>query len=263
MHSKASAHPGISPWRPGAPPIMSHPPKLGRSMNNTIEALLELHVIDQKRQALRTKRKTKGKLAAKALTEATAKHTDAAAITAETDRLDALIRQYQHDAERCQATIEELRAKQMEAKTNKEYMAIINGIEQARLEKNHREQSLVELTTKRETIANKGEKALTAANEAAAAAAAAEAAERKAQQPGPDEAVLDEHYAKAKLNVDPAFLEAYERLANAGIKSPMLRVDNKTRSTPLGQVISMNQLEQIKMGKLVLATGSNQILFVE
>lgn len=232
-------------------------------MNATIEALLELHVIDQKRQAIRAKRRAKGKLAAQALVDATAKQTDASAITTEAERLDALIRQYQADAERCQATIEELRAKQMEAKTNKEYMAIINGIEQARLEKNHREQSLAELTKKRALIAAKADKAAAAAAEAQAAADAAAQAAKEAEQPGPDEAALDAQYAAAKEKVDPAFLEAYERLANAGIKNPMLRVDSRTRSTPMGAVISMNQLEQIKMGKLVLATGSNQILFVE
>ncbi len=232
-------------------------------MNATIEALLELHVIDQKRQAIRAKRRAKGKLAAQALADATAKQTDASAITTEAERLDALIRQYQADAERCQATIEEQRAKQMEAKTNKEYMAIINGIEQARLEKNHREQSLAELTKKRALIAAKADKAAAAAAEAQAAAEAAAQAAKEAEQPGPDEAALDAQYADAKQKVDPAFLEAYERLANAGIKTPMLRVDGRTRSTPMGAVISMNQLEQIKMGKLVLATGSNQILFAE
>jgi predicted nucleic acid-binding Zn-ribbon protein len=232
-------------------------------MNATIEALLELQVIDQKRQALRAKRLAKSKVAAKALSSAKAMQDDANAIAAELERLDALIRQYKADAERCDATIEELRAKQMEAKTNKEYMAIINGIEQARLEKNHREQSLNELVSKRDIVAAKADKTQTTASGADQAAAEAAEAAAKAQTPGAEEAELDVIYAAAKAKVDPAFLEAYERLANAGIKSPLMRVDPKTRATPLGAVISMNQLEQIRMGKLVLATGSNQILFVD
>ena len=121
-------------------------------MNATIEALLELHVIDQKRQKLRVQRRNQAKIAAKFQAEAQARQADAQALFADLERTDALMRQYQADAERCTQAIEDLRGKQMEAKTNKEYMAIINSIEQSRLEKTHREQSLQELQTKRETL---------------------------------------------------------------------------------------------------------------
>lgn len=232
-------------------------------MNATIEALLELNVIDRKRQTLRSQRRNQAKLAAKALAEAEARKTDADAILAELERTDALIRQYESDAARCTEAIESLRSKQMEAKSNKEYMAIINNIEQSRLEKTHREQSLLELASKRETMAAKAEKAAAEAKTASEAAAKAQAAAEAAKKPGPEEAKLDVLYAAAKSKVEPAFLEAYERLANAGVKVPMVRVDTKTRSTPWGAVISMNQLEQIKMGKLVIASGTNQILYVD
>lgn len=231
-------------------------------MNATIEALLELHVIDQKRQKLRVQRRNQAKVAAKYQAEAQARQADADALVADLERTDALMRQYQADAERCGQAIEDLRGKQMEAKTNKEYMAIINSIEQSRLEKTHREQSLQELQTKRETIAAKVDKAKAAAAAAAEAAAKAEATAEAAKKPGPEEAELDTQYNAAKAKVDPGFLEVYERLANSGVKQPMVRVDGKTRATPWGAVISMNQLEQIRMGKLVIASGTNQILYV-
>lgn len=232
-------------------------------MNPTIEALLELHIVDQKRQALRRARRAKGKVANDAAAAAQAKSQDSEAVTNDLERTDALSRQYTDDVKRCDETIESLRAKQMEAKTNKEYMAIINQIEQLRLEKTHREQSLTELGIKRAAMTAKVEKAALITQEAKATHDAAHAAAKAAETPSAEEAKLDVLYANAKTKVDPAFLEAYERLANAGIKMPMVRVDNKTRSTPWGAVISLNQLEQIKMGKLVIATGTNQILYAE
>lgn len=231
-------------------------------MNPNIEALLELQVIDKQRQTLKRARQERLRKLAEVRAAAAAKQDAATAAHAEIDRLSALITQYRGDLERCDATIADLRAKQMNAKTNKEYMAIINGIEQSRLEKNHREQSVRDLAAKVEALKAKADAAKAEADGAQAQVAAAEQAAGGAAEPGSDEAALEQQYAARKAAVDPKFLEAYERLVTSGSKTPLVKVDPNSRALPWGAVISMNQLEQIKAGKLVIASGSNQILYV-
>ena len=40
------------------------------------------------------------------------------------------------------------------------------------------------------------------------------------------------------------------------------RVDPKTRTTPVGAILSHNQVEQIRQGKLVIDRGTNAILYI-
>lgn len=230
-------------------------------MNPNIEALLELQVIDKQRQSLRKARQEKLRGLDEARKAAEAKKAAAVAAAEEIEKMAALIRQYEGDLQRCDATIADLRGKQMNAKTNKEYMAIINGIEQSRLEKGHREQSLKELAGKVDAAKAKAAAAQTEADQAAAKAEAAATA-TGATEPGSDETALEQQYAERKAKVDPKFLEAYERLVTAGHKTPLVKVDQRTRALPWGAVISMNQLEQIIAGRLVIASGTNQILYV-
>lgn len=230
-------------------------------MNANIEALLELQVIDKQRLTLLKARKAKQARLAEARQAGALKREAAAAATAEVDKHGALIRQYTADVARCEASIAELRSKQMAAGSNKEYMAIINGIETARLEKTHREQSLKELVTKKEQFEAKAKAAIDEAAKVDALVAQAEADAAGAEQASPEEAELQLAYNAKKATVDPKFLEAYERLVQAG-KQPLIRIDPKTRATPWGAVASMNQVEQIKAGKLILATGTQQILYV-
>ena len=230
-------------------------------MNANIEALLELQVIDKQRLTLLKARKAKQARLAEVRRAAALTSETAAASAGEVDKLGALIRQYTADVVRCDASIAELRSKQMVAGSNKEYMAIINGIETARLEKSHREQSLKELTAKQEQFAAKATAAKAEATASQALVATVEAEAAGAEQPSPEEAELQQAYNTKKATVDPKFLEAYERLVQAG-KQPLVRIDPTTRATPLGAVASMNQIEQIKSGKLILATGTQQILYV-
>jgi len=231
--------------------------------NPTIDALLDLQVIDQQRLTLsRAREGAKQKLdtAEKAWREAEAA---AEAATAEVAKLGALVRQYRTDAERCDTTIAEQRAKQMTAKTNKEYMAIINAIENTKVEKAAREQSVKDL----------GERIT--ALEAKAAQAQATAATLKQQlqdlatqtgeaaKPTAEEADLQARYDAIRTRIDKAFLEVYERLVKARHKMPLMRVDPATRSTPFGNLISPNQIEQIRLGKLVVDRTTNSILFLD
>jgi predicted nucleic acid-binding Zn-ribbon protein len=234
----------------------------GRPMNANIEALLDLQVIDKKRQALKQAREARRSKLSDA--EKAWKNAEAAtqAATGEVDKLGALVRQYTADSARCDTTIAELRAKQMNAKTNKDYMAIINGIEQAKIEKGMRETSIKELNTRLDGLK---EKAAKAAEQAAKLKGDHDQVAVQAGAPDqatPEEQEVDRRYDERKAQVDPAFLEAYERLVKARHKMPLARVDPTTRATPMGVVISHNQCEQIRMGKLVIDHNSNSILYL-
>ena len=231
-------------------------------MAETIAALLELWSIDQRRRKLSQVRDTASGAASKVELAWKAAQAAATAAQTEADRLDALIRQYTADVERCDKTIAELAQKKLGAKSNKEYMDIHNGIEQARAEKVQREQSVKEQGARKADLVAK---AAVAAEKAAAAKADADAAATKvvvAGGPTADEHDLDGQAATVKARIDPEFLQVYERLLKSGHKSPLMRVDPKTRTTPVGAILSHNQVEQIRQGKLVIDRGTNAILYI-
>lgn len=231
-------------------------------MADPVAALLELWTIDQRRRGLSKARDGKNAIVAKL--EADWKSLETAAQTAatETGRLDALIRQYASDVERCDSSISELAQRKLVAKSNKEYMDIHNGIEQARAEKVQRDQSVKELNLKKSGLA---EMAQTAAAKAAAAKAKLDEARAAAAAEGgatPEEAELAGRADAIRTTIDPEFVRTYEKLVKSGHKSPLLRVDPTTRSTPLGTLISHNMVEQIRQGKLVIDRTSNAILYL-
>jgi len=80
--------------------------------------------------------------------------------------------------------------------------------------------------------------------------------------PTADEQELENQAAAVKARIDPEFLQVYERLIKSGHKMPLMRVDPKTRTTPVGAILSHNQVEQIRQGKLVIDRGSNAILYL-
>lgn len=232
------------------------------TMIPSVAALLELQVIDQQRQKLRRARearlaKVEKAKAAWALADETARTAQA-----EVDRHGALVRQYTADVQRCEATMAELRGKQPEAKTNKDYMDIINGIEQAKLEKVKREGSIKDLGVRIAALQEKADQAGAKAAELKVQLDAATAEADAAAQPGAEEAGYEQQYNARRGEVDPSFLEVYERLVKAG-KQPLVRVDPRTRATPFGAVLSHNQVEQIRMGKLVVDRASNAILYLD
>jgi len=231
-------------------------------MAESVTALLELWSIDQRRRKLSLVRDSASGAASKVETSWKTLEAAAVAAKAEAERLDALIRQYAADVERCDKSIAELAQKKLGAKSNKEYMDIHNGIEQARAEKTQREQSVKEQTIRQADLAAK---AVVAAEKASAAKAEFESAASKAGAvggPTVDEQELEAQANAIKARIDPEFLQTYERLLKSGHKSPLLRVDPKTRTTPVGAILSHNQLEQIRQGKLVIDRNTNAILYL-
>jgi predicted nucleic acid-binding Zn-ribbon protein len=231
-------------------------------MNPSIAALLDLQVIDKKRQALKQAREARRSKLGDSEKAWKAAEAATQAATAEVDKLGALVRQYTADSARCDATIADLRTKQMAAKTNKDYMAIINGIEAAKVEKTMREASIKELGTKLDGLKAKAATAAEQAQKLKGDHEATVTATGGADQPTPEEQEVDRQYDARKADVDPAFLEVYERLVKARHKMPLAKVDPGTRATPMGVIIGHNQIEQIRMGKLVIDRTSNSILYL-
>jgi predicted nucleic acid-binding Zn-ribbon protein len=231
-------------------------------MADTTAVLLDLWTIDQRRRQLRQGRDGLGAVLAKAQAEHQKAEATAQAAQAEADKMDALIRQYTADAARCDTLIAEARSKQGAAKTNKEYMDIINGIEHAKAEKAMREQSVKEITAKKAALLEKAQQAATVAAAAKAKVDEAQAKFAAAGGASPEEQELDARYAEARTRLDPEFLAVYEKLVKSGHKSPLVRVDPRTRSTPFGALLSHNQVEHIRQGKLVVDRNTNGILYI-
>lgn len=231
-------------------------------MAEPIAALLELWSIDQRRRGFSKKRDTASEAAAKVEAAWKASEAAAAAAKAETERMDALIRQYGADVERCDKTIAELAQKKLSAKSNKEYMDVHNGIEHARAEKTQREQSVKELGVRKADLEAKAKAAAEKAAQVKADFESANAKIGEAGGPSADEKTLDEQAAAIRARVDPDFLSVYERLVKSGHKTPLMRVDPKTRTTPVGAILSHNQVEQIRQGKLVIDRNTNAILYL-
>jgi len=231
-------------------------------MSPSIAALLELQAIDHQRQTLRKARE--GKHAKVAGAEKAWKAAELAAVTAqaEVDKLGALARQYEQDIARCEAQIAELRGQQAGAKTNKEYMSIINGVEQAKLEKSHRDQSVKELGSRTTGLQEAAVKATAAVQTTKTALDQMQAAAGDLGMT-PEETEIQTRYDQVKDSVEPGFLDHYERLVKANHKMPLMRIDPKTRATPYGVLLSHNHLEQVRMGKLVVDRGSNAILYLD
>ena len=232
-------------------------------MNSSIEALLDLQVIDKKRLTLKRAREQQNGQVDDAGKAATVAAATAVAATAEVEKLGALIRQYTADVARCDVTVAELRSQQMNAKTNKEYMVIINGIEAAKLEKANREASVKELSAKIEVLEAKAKTAKDQASALTVTANDVKSTNAAAAKPTEEEQVLQKRYDEIRGTIDPAFLEAYERLVKANHKMPLMRIDPKNRSTAYGTIISHNMIEQIRMGKLVIERGSNAIMYLD
>jgi predicted nucleic acid-binding Zn-ribbon protein len=231
-------------------------------MSPIISVLLDLRTIDLERRKLRQVREEKRGHLAKAEQAAALAATAAAAAKAEHDRHQALLRQYQGDIARCEAEIARLRAEQPNAKTNREYMAVINGIEHAKSERVQREASVKDITARMAALAEKSGTLQRKSDELAARVAQIRTAAAEAEKPSPEEQALTERYDARKVDCPAEFLEAYERLAKANHPNPLCRVDPTTRATPYGQILSHHQVESIRLGKLVIDRGSNAILYL-
>ena len=231
-------------------------------MNANIAALLDLQVIDKKRLVLKHAREDRHAKLAEAEKAWKTSETNTVTAATEVDKLGALMRQYTADSARCDATIADLRTKQMGAKTNKDYMAIINGIELAKAEKVMREASIKEITTRLETLREKAVKAQEQSATLKTEYERVAAESGTPDQASPEEAAVQKLYDEKKASIDAAFLEAYERLVKARHPQPLAKVNPVTRATPMGVMISHNQIEQIRMGKLVIDRTSNSIMYL-
>ena len=232
-------------------------------MHDHFRTLLDLHEVNAQRQRLIKQRQGREQR----LTEAQQRYNAAQAAADEARNkvanMDALIRQYQADVERCVATMASLREQQMSAKTNKEYLSIINGIEEVKSERGLREQSLESLQGKVTSLQEEAKALQQVADELQGEVSQALAANEAATDSDDGEAALQRIYDEKKVAVDAKILEHYERLISSNHPMPLMRVDPVSRATPLGTIISHNHLEQIRIGRMVTEATNNAILYLD
>ena len=114
-------------------------------MHPNIKELVALHDIFRQRQILvvdREKREARLNRAQRALANANAA---AEAAAEKATGADALIRQYTSRIEELKEFVAAQRAKQMEAQSNKDYVAILNSIEEANAESKLSQENLADL----------------------------------------------------------------------------------------------------------------------
>ena len=193
-------------------------------MHPTIRALIDLDDINKQRQILLKQRSEHQHIidaAAKAVSKAKA---DAEKAAEASTSQDALIRQYQSDIERCDQQMADLREKQMTAKSNKDYLACINGVEEAKQEKRLRTASIEQLE---QTVSTLQEQAEAAAQLVSAAEEKLENLQIEFSGDSDNEASgqeLERLYQEQKAKVDSGFLNHYERLISSGNKMPIMKL---------------------------------------
>ncbi len=232
-------------------------------MHPSIMALLDLNQVHGQRQMLLDDRNRRLARLEKAEADIARFRQAAQQAQQAVDDMAALITQYTADVERCEATITDLRSRQMQATNNKEYLQIINGVEEARSEMATRKASLESLNGKVEEHRQTSEQA----KQRLASMEERYRAFVEKNTPSADVeasiAQLDKLYEEKRKLVAPEFLEVYERLVKSGNSMPLVPIDPVTRSTPLGQVASHNQLEQLRNGSLVQDAMTNGILYIK
>ena len=232
-------------------------------MHATIRALLELDDVNKQRQIFAKQRLERSKRLKEAQDQAKAIQEQADAAQTEAESHDALIRQYEGDITRCDETVEKLRTEQLEAKTNKAYLACINGIENAKSEKRKREESLKNLKSTIDELQAQAAAAKAKAEEADLSVEAIREELDNNSEADTSEEELNRIYDERKKACDPKFLEVYERLVHSRHPRPLMQVDPRTRATPMGNCISTNALESLRLGQLITDPVSNAILYVD
>ena len=234
-------------------------------MHANYVALLDLHNVNTQRQRLLSGRTGRNDQLAKLKAQAAKVFAFADKAQADVEQTDALLRQYTDDVTRCDETIAKLREQQMAAKTNKEYMASINGVEEAKAEKKIRLESLNNLNAQIDELRAKAEAAEEQRTTAQLKVEELEQENANAGNGNADDSEneLERIYQEKKQTVDPKFLEHYERLIKAKHKFPLMKVDPNTRTTPMGNMLTHNQLEFIRQGQLVVDTSNNAILYID
>lgn len=232
-------------------------------MHESIQALLELYDIDRQRLILKKERSRRDN----SMNDAQGERDQASATASDAAQrvhdYDALESQSRADIERCEKEIEDLRAQQASAKTNKEYMGIINGIEEAKNTITMAKEKLAEVEAVIDEVKSEADALAQKRDEVTAATAAAIDENNDGGTAEISESELDRMYSEFRPKVDSKFLETYERLTAAKHPMPMMAVNASTRATAHGSLISYNQMEQIRMGQLVCDQTNNAILYIQ
>lgn len=232
-------------------------------MHPHIRELIALHDIDRRRRRMveeREKREQRQDRAKRALANANTAAEDAAE---KATGADALIRQYTARIDELQEKVTTLRAQQMEAKSNKDYVSILNGIEEANAEAKLTREKLADLHANIDAMKAKAE--AIAEKRDAVKAKHDEILEVTESDTDVDtsEAELNRMYTEQRSKVESNFLEVYERLVSAKHPMPVMPVDPNTRATPMGNVLPSHNFEKLMGGELMIDEASNAILYLD
>ncbi len=232
-------------------------------MHPAMTNLLELHDINQQRRVLQQRQQARGSELSDAQAKCDALTEAATVAESAAHEADALIRQYTQDITDCDAKQETLRAQQSTAKTNKDYLDIINGIEEAKNLKKIRTEKLASLQASIDELNAQAAAAGAARDEAVTACEVIKSEQAENTDVDTSEEELERLYDEKRKTVEAEYLAAYERLVKGNHSMPLMPVDSVTRGTPYGNLISHNHIEQIRNGALIHDATTNAILYVK
>ena len=232
-------------------------------MANPLNALIDLHTLNKQRSRLmhsERKRQSGVRKAEKALEDAQAAAERAASGSSQAD---ALIRSLNEEITTLQTKINDLKEAQLNAATNKEYLATINEAETARADLAAKQTRLTSI----ENAAASQVAAAEAALEALSQAEAKLATEKEQAQPSEEAAGAIERmqglYQDARKAVDPELLARYDRLVKSGHRQPMLGVHPTSGATSFGNRLPTSQLERLRRGEVVIDQMTQSILYID
>jgi predicted nucleic acid-binding Zn-ribbon protein len=232
-------------------------------MANPLDALLELHTLNKQRSKLLHAERKRQSGVHKAEKKLTLAKEAAERANSGSQQADALIRSLTEDISVMQAQLDELKEQQLNAATNKEYLAAINTAEMTRADMAAKQTRLASINN----AAESQQAAATAAAEAVTAAEATLAEEQAKAEPAPEAAgALDRLrglYKEARTKVDPELLARYDRLVKSGHRQPMLAVHPTTGSTSMGNRLPTSQLEKLRRGEVVIDQMTQSILYID
>jgi predicted nucleic acid-binding Zn-ribbon protein len=231
-------------------------------MHPTTLALLRLHEAWNQYQAIEEDIKLRKNRIRQADTKLTTMEAECLKVEKEAAEIDALIRQYASDVDRCETQIASMRSQQTDAKTNRDYIKAVNTIEESRAEIKLRQSSLADLKKRVLDRQTRAQEVRTAFEKNRARHAKFIADNQVGEQMIESAGKLKALYDMTRSQVAPEYLEVYERLTKSNCKTPLIAVHPETRATSVGIILSHHQMEILRSGQLLQDRATNGIFYL-
>jgi predicted nucleic acid-binding Zn-ribbon protein len=231
-------------------------------MHPTTLALLQLHEAWNQYQAIEEDIKLRKNRIRQADSKLAAMETECLKVEKEAAEIDALIRQYATDVDRCETQIAAMRSQQTDAKTNRDYIKAVNTIEESRAEIKLRQSSLTDLKNRVMERQKRAQEVRDAFEKNRARHAKFIADNQVSEQMVESAGKLKALYDMTRSQVAPEYLEVYERLTKSSCKTPLIPVHPETRATSVGIILSHHQMEVLRSGQLLQDRATNGIFYL-